>query len=76
MLDALPQEVRKAAQGRYRLWLRDFRHPSVQFKRIEGEIWSARVTRDYRALARVSGDTVQWMWIGPHAEYDAILRSR
>ena len=71
----LPAEVQRAARKQYRLWLQNPRHPSVQFKPI-GELWSARVTQEYRALALTEGDTYHWFWIGTHTEYDQILRRR
>src|SRR4051812_7986468 len=47
--DLLPSEIQKTAVKQYRLWLRDHRHSSVQFKKVQ-EYWSARVTDHYRAL--------------------------
>jgi hypothetical protein len=29
-----------------------------------------------RALGLLKGDTMHWFWIGPHDEYERILRSR
>ncbi len=49
-------------------------HPSLHFKRMRGIVWSARVTHNYRALARVRDNEVEWFWIGTHAEYDQLLR--
>lgn len=71
----LPVEVRRTALKQYRLWLKDPRHPSIQFKKID-LIWSARVTADYRALGVVEGNSVIWFWIGNHHEYEQLLKSR
>lgn len=68
----LPHEIQKAARKQYALWLRDPRHPSVQFKKV-GEYWSARVTGSYRAVGVLDGETVVWFFIGTHAEYARIL---
>ena len=72
---ALPLEVRKAARKQYRLWQSNPRHSSLQFKPI-GELWSVRVTQDYRALAIIEEGAYHWIWIGTHAEYDKILRGK
>ena len=72
---ALPPEARPLAVKSFRLWPRDPFHPSIHFKRV-GQFWSARVGSDYRALAVVTGERVEWFWIGPHNEYDRILRGR
>ncbi|GDY21121.1 hypothetical protein LBMAG56_24670 [Verrucomicrobiota bacterium] len=70
-----PAEVQRAAHKQYRPWLQNPRHSSVQFKPI-GELWSARVTQECRALALAEGAKYHWVWIGTHAEYDQILRRR
>ena len=71
----LPPRIKKAARKQYQLWQSDPRHSSLQFKQIE-ELWSVRVTQDYRALALFEDDAYHWIWIGTHAEYDQILRER
>jgi hypothetical protein len=71
----LPAQAKKAARKQYQMWLMNPRHASLQFKPI-GELWSVRVTQDYRALALWDADTYYWIWIGTHAEYDQILRGR
>lgn len=35
---------------------------------------SVRINRGYRALARCRGNTLFWFWIGPHDEYERILK--
>lgn len=69
----LPSKVQRSARKQFHLWQQNPHHHSVQFKAI-GELWSARVTQNYRALAICEGDTYFWFWIGTHAEYDRILR--
>lgn len=71
----LPQEIQKTAVKQYRLWLEDSRHSSVQFKKVQ-TYWSARVTDHYRALGIMDGHTVIWFWIGPHGEYDKLIRRK
>lgn len=71
----LPADIQRLAAKQYRLWIRDSSHPSLQFKKIHS-FWSCRVTDSYRALATIDGDTVIWFWIGTHAQYDQIIRSK
>lgn len=70
-----PVEIRRLADKNFALLKRDPRHPSLHFKRI-GRLWSARVNDDYRVLAFEYQDDLIWFWIGPHAEYDRLLRMR
>lgn len=71
----LPDHIQKAARKQYLLWQSNPQHPSLQFKPI-GQLWSVRVTQDYRALAILEKDDYHWIWIGTHADYDQILRGR
>jgi len=48
-------------------------HPSLRFKKV-GEYWSARVSRNYRALAFEDDNDFIWVWIGHHDEYDKIIK--
>jgi hypothetical protein len=72
-LAALPPEIRALARKNFLLWLRDPHHRSIHFKKV-GKFWSARVGSEHRALAIVSGELVEWFWIGPHDEYERIIR--
>ena len=70
----LPAEAQKLAIKSYRTWERDPHHPSLRFRRLQGSIdrFSVRVGSHYRALGRLSADTITWVWIGTHAEYDRL----
>ena len=70
-----PSEVQRSADKSFALLKQNPRHPSLHFKRI-GKLWSARVNEDYRVLAFEQQDDLVWFWIGPHAEYDRLLRLR
>ncbi len=72
--DKLPAPIRKLADKNYELLKENPRHPSLQFKKV-GDYWSVRVGSDYRALGVDSSEGIAWFWIGPHHEYDALLRS-
>jgi hypothetical protein len=68
----LGYETRQSARKAYRLWAENPFHPSLHFKCINAEegIWSVRVTRSYRALGILEGDTVTWFWIDSHDNYE------
>lgn len=68
----LSSPVKEAARKAYQLWAENPFHPSLHFKCINSDeaIWSVRVTRSYRALGIVEGDTVTWFWIGSHDDYE------
>ncbi len=72
---ALPKSVQIAADKNFALLKSDPRHPSLHFKKIQGELWSARVGLNYRLLALKADDGFQWFWIGTHGEYDRHMRS-
>ncbi len=71
--DALPPAVRALADKNFALLKQDPRHPSLHFKRVKDDLWSARVGKRYRALALESSDRFQWFWIGSHTEYDRVV---
>ena len=75
---ALPQEIRARADKQFTLLKSNPNHGSLQFKKIgtrdEKEIWSARVTLKYRALAFKDGFEYVWFWIGEHNVYQALIK--
>ena len=77
-LTELPPDVVKQAKEAYRLWIRDPSHPGLRFKKIQNldNVWSVRVSRNYRALGVRDGEKIVWFWIGSHADYDQLLRMR
>ncbi len=74
LLRALPPDVQILAEKNYQLWRQDPSHPSLHFRRLQGnsDRYTVRVGEHYRALGSLSGDTVAWLWIGSHAEYDRL----
>ncbi len=72
---ALPVDVQRRARKAYRLWARVPHHNSLRFKKV-GHLWFVRIFRGYRALGLFKRDIVHWFWIGPHDEYERIVRSR
>ena len=73
----LPLPIKKANQKTYKIWSENQNHPSLHFKKIfkKQEIYSIRITLDYRALAIKSDETFIWFWIGNHQEYDELISS-
>lgn len=73
-LAALPTDVQQRAREAYEQFASDPSHPGLRFKKVhDPNVYSVRVTRDYRALGVLDGDTVVWFWIGSHSEYDELL---
>ena len=74
---ALPADVQALAVKNYLLWQRDPHHPSLHFRRLQGSTdrFSVRVGDHYRALGTLTAETITWVWIGTHAEYDRLMRS-
>ncbi len=75
---ALPPEIQQTANKQFAALKANPSHPSVRFKKLTekngGEIWSARGTLKYRALAIKNGDIYNWFWIGEHGTYDLLTR--
>ena len=73
---SLPPDIRRIADKAYALWIDDPRHSSLHFKKLAGHeaLWSVRIGRQYRAVARRQGDLLIWVWIGHHSEYDRLIR--
>ncbi len=72
---ALPDNTRQLADKAYRLWLGEPSHPSLQFKRIHRgrQIYSVRISLDWRALGAVQDGEIVWFWIGSHSDYDHLI---
>jgi hypothetical protein len=71
--DELGVKTQKLADKNFELLKQNPRHPSLQFKKLNSELWSVRIGIGYRALALPSADGFDWFWIGSHAEYDSII---
>ena len=68
----LDGSVRERARKVFKLWLLNPFHPSLHFKCINASenIWSVRVSLNYRAIGLWEGDSVTWFWIGSHDDYE------
>jgi hypothetical protein len=70
----LPPEIKEAARRAHRKFRQTPAHPSLRLERLRKDprLWSVRVTRDFRAVARrYENDVWVWIWIGSHADFDA-----
>ena len=69
----LNESTKQRARKTYSLWRENPSHPSLRFKCINTRenIWSVRVSKDFRAIGVLDGDTVTWFWIGNHDDYEA-----
>lgn len=74
---ALALEIRNRADKQFALLKSNPQHPSLQFKKVgesrSQEVWSARVTLNYRALALKRADGFLWFWIGDHKSYEELI---
>lgn len=74
----LLERVKQTARKNYRLWKENPRHPGVEFKKLNTSmpVYSVRAGIGWRALGVMKNpDTIVWFWIGPHSEYDKLLKS-
>ena len=72
----IPDHVQRQARESYRFFASNPNHPSLDFKRVgrRRPVYSVRISDDYRALGVLDGGDIVWFWIGPHHEYDRLLR--
>lgn len=71
-LRELSDADRAQARSAYRQFNANPFHNSLRFKKLAAHqnLWSVRVTLNLRAVGHREGDTITWVWIGSHAEFD------
>lgn len=74
-LSRLPESVQRVARQNFELLKENPAHPSLHFKKV-GTMWSARAGINHRALAVEDGVDFIWVWIGPHDEYQRIIKQQ
>jgi hypothetical protein len=72
--EALPIPVQKQARKQFQLWRKNPFATPLHFKELFPDVWSVRINQNYRALGRRRENLIVWFWIGPHAEYDQLLK--
>ena len=70
----LSDDIQRRTKKAYQLWKENNFHASLHFKKVAKNIWSVRITQDYRALAFKEGDDYYWFWIGSHDEYEKLIK--
>lgn len=58
----------------YLIWSKNPFHPSLRFKCVNHaeDLWSVRITRAYRVLGIMEGDTVTWFSISNDDDYERL----
>ena len=74
-LARLPEPIQRLADQNFELLKENPAHPSLHFKKI-GDLWSARIGINYRAVAVEDGTDFIWVWIGPHDEYQRMIKQQ
>jgi hypothetical protein len=71
----LDDMARAAAQRAFGLFTKDPGHASLRFKKLGGfeHFWSARINEQYRVVGERDGNTICWIWIGTHNEFDKLF---
>jgi hypothetical protein len=70
---ALDPRVKEAARQAYRLFSANLDHPFLRLKKLQGydNVWSVRISEQYRAVGERKADTIEWAGIGSHNEFDS-----
>ena len=73
--ERLAPSVKARARLAYQLFAQNPDHPSLRFKRLQGsgDIWSVRINDQDRAVGVRNGNTIEWIWIGTHNEFDNLF---
>ena len=73
--ECLPPSLKARARIAYALFANNPNHPSLRFKKLQarGDFWSVRINEQYRAVGVRAGETVEWIWIGTHNEFDNLF---
>jgi hypothetical protein len=71
----LPEPIQRVARENFELLKSNPAHPSLHFKKV-GNLWSARVGINYRAVAVEDGADFIWVWIGPHDDYQRLIKQQ
>lgn len=72
---ALPDNIQQRARRAYIRWKANPDHPGLNFERLQTRrpYYSVRISQQYRAIGLRDGDTMLWIWIGPHDTYERLI---
>jgi hypothetical protein len=73
--NALTPAVQQQAREAYALFVQNPDHPSLRFKKLGGskDRWSVKISEQYRAVGIRDGESIRWLWIGSHNEFDHLF---
>jgi mRNA-degrading endonuclease RelE of RelBE toxin-antitoxin system len=70
----LPKRIAKKLDASFEILKENSNHPALQFKKV-GNLYSIRITLNYRALAYKDEQDYIWFWVGEHDEYDKLINN-
>ncbi len=75
LLAQLPAKAQEQADKAYEQFRLNPYHNGLDFKQVQGRkfLYRTRVGDHYRAIGRMEGDTIIWVWIGTHEDYNKII---
>lgn len=75
MFSELPLPIQEQARLAYCQFKINPRYPNLRFKQVNSRlsIYSARISKDYRALSQIDCETIILFWISSHSNYDKLL---
>ena len=73
--EKLPERIKQLAKKNYKIWQKEPNYPSLVFKRVSKKypIYSIRIGLGWRALGIKREETIIWLWIGSHADYEKLI---
>ena len=71
----LSESIQQLADKNFYLLKQNPNHPSLHFKKV-GKLWSVRAGPHHRALAVEDEADFIWVWIGPHDEYERLIKQK
>ena len=75
LLGAPAEAVQRVARQNFELLKRSPGTPLCISRKSE-KLWSVRVGINHRALAVQDGADFIWVWIGPHDEYERLIKQQ
>ena len=65
---SLPKEIQKITERKLRLFVQNFRHPSLRVKKMEGlqNIWEGSITKSYRFTFLIKNNICILRRVGTH----------
>lgn len=71
----LPKNVKSLARKNFKLWVNNPSHPSLNFKSVskKDNLYSVRIGDGWRVLGIKDKETILWIWIGSHEDYNKLV---